>query len=129
MKYRVEHYGIMTPHAKDLAAWYQDVLGFDHLFVPPGVESPVFIRDGGGTIIEFFPMPEGFKHPDDQTRKAQHLCLTVDNYEEAVADLEKKGVVFKEEGFSIFQGGKVRFFQDPEGNWIHLVYRTQLPWT
>ncbi|MDC7234740.1 MAG: VOC family protein [Spirochaetales bacterium] len=128
MKYRIEHYGIMTPDAAGLAAWYQDVLGFEHLFVPPGVESPVFVRDEGGCIIEFFPMPEGFKNPEDQVRKAQHLCLAVDNFDEAVADLESRGVVFKEEGFSIFDDGKVRFFQDPEGNWIHLVYRVRTPW-
>lgn len=129
MKYKIEHFGIMTPNAGDLARWYQDVLGFKHLFTPPGVESPVFVKDESGYIIEFFPMPEGFSHPEDQIRKAQHLCLAVEDYDEAVSDLESKGVVFKEEGFSIFQGGKVRFFQDPEGNWIHLVYRTQVPWT
>jgi glyoxylase I family protein len=129
VKYSIEHLGIMSPHPAELAKWYQDVLGFEHLFVPPGESAPVFVRDEGGCIIEFFSMPEGFKHPEDQVRKAQHLCLTVEDYDKAVADLESKGVVFKEDGFSIFQDGKVRFFKDPEGNWIHLVYRTQVPWS
>jgi glyoxylase I family protein len=129
MKYSIEHLGIMSRNPGELALWYQDVLGFDHLFVPPDQTAPVFVRDGGGCIIEFFPMPEDFKHPGDQVRKAQHVCLAVDDYDDAISDLEEKGVVFKEEGFPIFQDGKVRFFQDPEGNWIHLVYRSQVPWS
>lgn len=129
MTYSIEHFGIMSPNPAELAAWYKDVLGFDHLFIPPGAEAPVFMKDKSGYIIEFFSMPEGFKHPEDQIRKAQHVCLTVEDYDKAVSDLEGKGVVFKEEGFPIFQDGKVRFFQDPEGNWIHLVYRTKIPWS
>lgn len=129
MKYRIEHFGIMSRNPAELAKWYQDVLGFDHLFVPPGKMAPVFVRDEGGCIIEFFSMPEDFKHPEDHIRKAQHICLGVDDYKNAVSDLEKKGIVFKEDGFPIFQDGMVRFFQDPEGNWIHLVFRTQIPWS
>jgi catechol 2,3-dioxygenase-like lactoylglutathione lyase family enzyme len=129
MKYAIEHLGIMARDPQALAAWYRDVLGFDHIFTPPGAEHPVFVRDESGCVIEFFAMPEGFSHPEDSIRKAQHLCLGVADYDKAVADLEAKGVVFPEEGFSIFGDGKVRFFQDAEGNWIHLVYRTELPWS
>jgi len=128
MKYSIEHFGIMSANPKELAGWYQDVLGFTNLFIPPGSDAPVFVRDKSGCIIEFFSMPEGFRHPEETVRKAQHVCLSVANYDQAVEDLESRGIVFKEEGFSIFQDGKVRFFQDPEGNWIHLVYRKQVPW-
>ena len=128
MKYSIEHFGIMAEDPAALASWYQDVLGFDELFIPPGAAHPVFVRDSSGFIIEFFKMPGGFKHPDDQIRKAQHLCITAENYEETLKDLKSKGVEFPEDGFDIFQDGRVRFFRDPEGNWIHLVYRTQVPW-
>ncbi|QEN08505.1 VOC family protein [Oceanispirochaeta crateris] len=129
MKYCIEHIGIMSRNPLELAQWYQDVLGFNQLFIPPEENTPVFVRDQGGYILEFFSMPEGFKHSEDQVRKAQHLCLTIDDYDKAVKDLESKGVLFKEDGFTIFQEGKVRFFQDPEGNWIHLVYRKKIPWS
>ncbi|MDC7240798.1 MAG: VOC family protein [Spirochaetales bacterium] len=128
MKYSIEHFGIMAEDPAALAAWYQDVLGFDELSIPPGMTTPVFVRDRSGFIIEFFQMPEGFRWPEDQIRKAQHLCITAEDYEQTLKDLESKGVVFREEGVDIFQGGKVRFFQDLEGNWIHLVYRKQVPW-
>jgi len=128
MKYAIEHFGIMAADPMKLALWYQDVLGIGILFVPEGATAPVFVKDESGFIIEFFSMPEGFKHPEDAVRKAQHVCLTVSDFDGAVEDLQNKGVVFPEDGFPIFQGGSVRFFQDPEGNWIHLVYRKQVPW-
>ena len=128
MNYSIEHFGIMSADPKNLARWYQDVLGFSHLFIPPGSDAPVFVKDKSGFIIEFFSMPEGFRHPEDSVRKAQHVCLTVNDFDKAVADLERRGVNFPEDGFSIFQDGRVRFFQDPEGNWIHLVYRKQVTW-
>jgi len=128
MHFAIEHFGIMAADPMKLARWYQDVLGIGILFVPEGSTAPVFVKDESGFIIEFFSMPPGFSHPEDAVRKAQHVCLTVPDFDKAVEDLESKGVVFKEEEFSIFQGGRVRFFQDPEGNWIHLVYRKQVPW-
>jgi hypothetical protein len=41
MKYSIEHLGIMSRNPGELALWYQDVLGFDHLFVPPDQTAPV----------------------------------------------------------------------------------------
>ena len=128
MRFSVEHWGIMSENPPALADWYKDVLGFSELFIPEGQSTPVFIRDEKGVVIEFFPMGPDFIFPEDGVRKNQHISLSISDFDEAVSYLESRGVIFKEEPFTIFSGGRVRFFQDPEGNWIHLIYRPEMPW-
>lgn len=128
MKFSVEHWGIMSENPPVLAGWYQEVLGFSELFVPEGQSSPVFVRDDTGVVIEFFSPPPNFNFPVDEERKNQHISLSISDFDEAVSYLESKGIVFREKSFTIFSGGRVRFFQDPEGNWIHLIYRPEMLW-
>lgn len=129
MKFTIEHYGIMSENPSSLAAWYCDVLGFEELYKPSGESMPVFIKDENDNVLEFFRKPHAFKYPGTQERKIQHLSLSISDFDEAVSYLESKGILFAEEPFTIFMGGKVRFFQDIEGNWIHLIYRPEMPWT
>jgi len=128
MRFTIEHFGIMAENPRPLADWYVGVLGFSELFEPEGEGMPLFIRDEKGTVIEFFQKPDSYVYPGDSERKNQHLSLSVSDFDRAVSTLEEAGVRFSAEPFSIFMGGRVRFFQDPEGNWIHLVYRPEMPW-
>ncbi len=128
MKFSVEHWGIMTADPAGLARWYQDVLGFERLFTPEGKASPVFVRDENGVIIEFFDQSPGINVPGDKDRKIQHLSLSVSDFDQAVTYLESKGVSFTEKPIELFMGAKALFFQDPQGNWIHLIYRPEMPW-
>ena len=129
MEFTIEHYGIMSENPLSLAAWYCHVLGFKDLFKPSGEGMPVFIKDENDNVLEFFQKPEAFNYPDSQERKIQHLSLSISDFDEAVSYLESKRIVFAEDSFTIFMGGRVRFFQDIEGNWIHLIYRPEMPWT
>ena len=129
MKYTIEHYGIMSEDPFSLADWYCQVLGFKKLFSPDGENMPVFINDEDGNVLEFFQKPDEFNYPESHERRIQHLSLSISDFEEAVSDLESKGIHFADEGFTIFMDGRVRFFQDKEGNWIHLIYRPEMPWT
>lgn len=128
MKFTIEHLGIMSRDPRALAEWYISVLGFFKLYEPEGEGMPVFVKEDNGVVIEFFSKPESYSYPDDMSRKNQHLCLYVDDFDGAVAHLEEAGTVFPDSHMDIFMGGKVRFFQDPEGNWIHLVHRPVKPW-
>ena len=128
MKFTVEHWGIMAEDPGTLAEWYQNVLGFEELFIPEGKTSPVFVKDEKGLVIEFFSKTPGISYPEDSVRKIQHLSLSVGNFDEAVDFLESKGVQFKEKPISLFGDARALFFQDPEGNWIHLIYRPEMPW-
>ncbi|MBN2656810.1 MAG: VOC family protein [Spirochaetales bacterium] len=128
MNFNIEHLGIMAENPRFLADWYISTLGFSELFQPEGEGMPVFIRDGNGVTLEFFSKPESYVFSGGDLRKNQHLSLSVPDFDRAVAELEKAGVCFNDEPFTIFMGGRVRFFRDPEGNWIHLIYRPEMPW-
>ena len=53
----------------------------------------------------------------------RHVALRVDSIEAAKAELEKRGVKFAEEIRPAAGGGRVLFFEDREGNLLHLVER------
>ena len=61
----------------------------------------------------------------DQTMKTQgirHLALTVGTFDEAYAQLKEHNVNFVSEPQES-KGNRVVFFTDPEGNYLHLLYR------
>jgi glyoxylase I family protein len=53
----------------------------------------------------------------------RHVALRVDSVDAAKAELEKHGVKFAEEIRPAAGGGRVLFFEDGEGNLLHLVER------
>jgi glyoxylase I family protein len=54
----------------------------------------------------------------------RHVALRVDSLEAAKAQLEQRGLQFTDPVKPAGGGGRVLFFQDPEGNLLHLVERT-----
>ena len=61
--------------------------------------------------------------------KRVHFAIAVEGFDQAVNQLTNAGVEFPAPPLELFKGGKALFFQDPEGNWLHLIYRPELPWT
>ncbi len=53
----------------------------------------------------------------------RHVALRVDSIRSAKAELEKRGVKLEQPIKPAGGGGSVLFFQDPEGNLLHLVER------
>ena len=53
----------------------------------------------------------------------RHVALRVASIDAAKAELEKRGVQFNEEIRPAAGGGRVLFFEDLEGNLLHLVER------
>jgi glyoxylase I family protein len=54
----------------------------------------------------------------------RHVAIRADSMEAAKAELERRGVKFTEDIKPAGGGGRVLFFQDPEGNLLHLVERS-----
>ena len=77
-------------------------------------------------MIEFIPCPEGQSLSEKDQRL--HLAIAVDDFESEQQRLQEAGVNFPEPPRDIANDGKIQFFQDPEGNWLHLVYRPKAPW-
>ena len=61
---------------------------------------------------------------DNKLNGWRHLALRVESIAAAKAELEKRGLKFTEEIKPAGGGGNVLFFQDLEGNLLHLVERT-----
>lgn len=118
----VEHWGIMARDPVSLARWYTEALDMTE-YVRASDDGPVFIIDNRGGIIEFFPVQPGVSYPGDMDRKVSHIAIGVEDFDSAVDRVGNAGGELAPETMEIFDGGKVRFFRDPEGNWLHLVWR------
>ncbi len=121
----IEHLGIMAKDPVALAAWYVNTLNFREIFRTED-SSAVFVNGAQSGMIELIAYPADSPIPDKDRR--MHLAIAVDDFEAALQQLRTAGVDFPEPPRDIFGGGKVQFFQDPEDNWLHLVYRPQTPW-
>ena len=123
MNFSIEHIAIPATDPVALRSWYERVLGaqpvWDNKQSPPAcllalsnvwleiyaAEAPLVGR-GNNKLAGF-----------------RHIALRVDSIEAAKAELTKRGVKFEEEIRPAGGGGRVLFFEDGEGNLLHLVER------
>jgi glyoxylase I family protein len=115
----IEHTAIAARDVAALADWYVAVLGFTIVY---NSANAIFVRAEDGSMIEII-------HADtdrgDQTLKTQgirHLALTVTDFDAAYAELQKHPINYVSEPQDS-KGNRTVFFTDPEGNYLHLLYR------
>ncbi len=125
MNFIVEHIGIPAADPLSLKNWYVRVLGgrtvWDNGQTPPSS----LVALAGGAMLEIYPANHA-PNPgrgDNQQAGFRHVALRVDSIEAAKAELTRRGVQFAEEIRPAAGGGKVLFFEDGEGNLLHLVER------
>ena len=125
MKWQLEHIGVPSISPENLAGWYVSKLGGKVKFKGPG-ENPAFFVEVAGTIIEIYQCGSSLEQTADNSLAGfRHLALRVLAIEPAMKELAQKGVVFHEPIKVAGGGGRVIFFQDPEGNLLHLVERPE----
>lgn len=115
-----EHTGIASADHKKLAQWYVDVFGFAIVYQSAGAS---FVKAPNGSMVEIIAAEgdraeQGMKHPG-----LRHLALSVDDFEADLARVRAAGVKFLTEPVDS-KGVKVVFFNDPDGNILHLIQRT-----
>src|SRR5579884_2976895 len=113
----LEHTAIASPDPKRLAQWYVDTLGFR---VNYEYDGNYFVRAGNGAMLEIIPsagerLPGGMKDPG-----LRHLAVMVNDFDAAYAHLRSLGVVFRTEPYEN-QGNRLVFFDDADGNILHLI--------
>jgi catechol 2,3-dioxygenase-like lactoylglutathione lyase family enzyme len=124
MNISIEHIAIPAADAVALKNWYVRVLGAR--VVHDNGQSPptLLIALPGGGWFEIYaaekPLPE---RGNNKLAGFRHIALRVPSLDAAKAGLEKRGVKFTGEIRPAAGGGKVLFFEDGEGNLLHLVER------
>jgi glyoxylase I family protein len=124
MNIAFEHIAIPSPNPVALKSWYERVLGAREIFNNGQIPPTCLLALPGGGWFEIY-AAEGAPENRDDNKLAgfRHIALRVDSIEAAKAELEKRGVSFAEEVRPAAGGGRAWFFEDFEGNLLHLVER------
>lgn len=115
----LEHIAIASLHPHQLAGWYLKTLNFS-LILDTG--TTIYLRAPNGAVLEFVSADTRPAAPLIRDAGLRHLALTVDDFEATSLELKSAGVVFAEPPVEL-PGLRLHFFQDPDGNFLHLVER------
>jgi len=123
MNFKVEHVAIVAKDPAALKAWYIRVLGAKLLF--DDGQTPLTCHISLGNVwFEIYAAEKSLSDTaNNKLAGFRHLALRVDSLDAAKAELEQRGVKFNEPGRGAAGGGRVIFFEDLEGNLLHLVER------
>ncbi len=116
--------------AEDIArarTFYTEVLGLKAMEAS-GPSSEGMYTAGGGTMVMIYERP-GMPAPQNTTLG---FGVAVDKFDEVIADLRGRGVVFEDydlpdiglktvDGVGDYDGAKVAWFKDTEGNIINIA--------
>lgn len=124
----LEHTAIASPNPEQLAQWYVEHLGFHINFSYAG---NFFVKAPNGSMLEIIPSTGPLETPQTSANfkdpGIRHLAIANDDFEAAYGFLQSKAVVFLGEPF-VNQGNRLVFFNDLDGNILHLIQReTPLP--
>ena len=123
MNWKLEHIGLAAREPVALKDWYIRVLDARLIF---GNQQPhaFLLRLPGGGIIEIYGGKLAVPHTgNNELNGWRHVALQVDSIISAKSELEQKGVSLDQSIKPAGGGGSVLFFQDLEGNLLHLVER------
>jgi glyoxylase I family protein len=115
----LEHTAIASPNPRALAQWYVDHLEFVINFEYDG---NYFVRAQNGSMLEIIPSEGDRAAQKMKDPGIRHLAIDVDNFDQALAELQGKQVSFLTEPFNN-QGNRLVFFSDLDGNIVHLISR------
>ena|ERR1700755_1737490 len=117
----IEHFAIASPNPKKLADWYVDTLSFRINYEYAG---NYFVKAPNGVVIEIIPSEGEPGTNQMKTPGMRHIAISVDNFDAGREMLKSKGVKFVGEPFEN-QGNRLSFFEDGDGNYVHLIERSK----
>jgi glyoxylase I family protein len=124
MNFSIEHVGVPASNPAALRDWYVRTLGAHELFNNGQNPPTCLVAFSGGGWLEIYAAEARLAEcGNNKLAGFRHLALRVDSIEAARAELQRCGVKFDEETRPAAGGGKVLFFEDAEGNLLHLVER------
>jgi len=125
MNYSIEHIAVPAANPAALKDWYVRVLGARPVW-DNGQTPPVCLIALGGVWLEIYASEAPLAgRGNNKLAGWRHVALRVDSLDAAKAELTQRGVKFDEDIRPAAGGGKVLFFEDGEGNLLHLVERPE----
>jgi catechol 2,3-dioxygenase-like lactoylglutathione lyase family enzyme len=119
----VEHIAIPAASPTALKNWYERVLGAKPVW-DNGQNPPTCLISLANMWFEIYQAEAPLAaRGHNKLAGFRHLALRVPSLAAAKAELEKRGVKFTGEVRPAAGGGKILFFEDGEGNLLHLVER------
>ena len=124
MNFSIEHIAVPATNPAALRDWYVRVLDARPVW-DNGLNPPVCLvaLPGGGWLEIYAAESRLAECGNNKLAGWRHVALRVDSLEAAKAELLRRGVTFDEKIQPAAGGGKVLFFEDAEGNLLHLVER------
>lgn len=123
MDISVDHLAIVAKDPVAVKNWYERVLGAKPVW-DNGQNPPACLISLGNVWFEIYaaekPLPG---RGNNKLAGFRHIALRVDSLDAAKTELEKRGVKFSGSEGPAAGGGRILFFEDCEGNLLHLVER------
>jgi glyoxylase I family protein len=117
----IEHFAIASANPKRLAEWYVANLEFELAYEYAG---NYFVEARNGSLIEIIPAEGDALAAKNRTPGMRHIAISVDDFDAAYRQLREQGVVLEGEPYNN-EGNRLAFFRDPDGNLLHLIYRSK----
>ena len=115
----LEHTAIASPDPKRLAQWYVDTLGF---VINYEYDGNYFVKAPDGAMLELIPSEGGAVATKMKTPGIRHIAVMVSDFDAAHENLKAKNVKFLT-GQLDLKGNRLVFFEDGDGNILHLISR------
>jgi glyoxylase I family protein len=123
MNFSVEHIAIPATDPVALRNWYEHVLGARTVWNDKE-SPPACLLALSNLWLEIYAAEAPLTgRGNNKLGGFRHIALRVDSIEVAQAELTKRGVKFEGGIRPAAGGGRVLFFEDCEGNLLHLVER------
>lgn len=114
----IHHVAIIASNYEVSKHFYTELLGLEIIRENYRAERDSYKLDLkiGDSEIELFSFPNPPKRSSGpEATGLRHLCFYVENMEDTVAELNKKGIETESIRVDEFTGGKFTFFRDPDG--------------
>ena len=117
----IEHIGIFTKDTVALKDWYMEMFGWTVAY--ENNKGTYFLKADDGSMIEFVNSEiEGGQHEMSATG-IRHIAISVDDFEGMVQKLTEAKVKVLTPAKVSEKGIGTMFFEDPDGNVLHLINR------